>query len=97
MQLAAGGDWPAPAANTMWFKHRVHIYICIHTHGSDFTRLHETWFSKNRSTKNFQALFRQVWGLELFGRTTLAFIWAFVSTYLMCKSYINELCVHLQA
>ena len=31
-------------------------------------------FSKNRSTKKFQALFRQVGGLELFGRTTSAFL-----------------------
>ena len=82
MQLASGGDWPPPAANTMVKTQGAYIHI----YGSDFTRLRETWFSKKRSTKKFQAPFRQVGGLELFGRTMLAFLLVCVSIYLLCKS-----------
>jgi hypothetical protein len=49
--------------------------------------LHETWFSKNRATKKFQAPFRQVGDLELFGRAIVAFLWVCVSaSLLLCKS-----------
>jgi hypothetical protein len=55
---------------------------------SNFMRLlHETWFSKNRATKKFQAPFRQVGDLELFGRAIVAFLWVCVSaSLLLCKS-----------
>ena len=71
MPLASGGDWPPPAANTMVDTQGTRIHVLP---GSAFTGLRDTWFSKNRSTKKFQAPFRQVGGLELFGRTMLAFL-----------------------
>jgi hypothetical protein len=63
-----------------------YTYIYMAPYGSNFTELRETWFSKNRSTKKFQASFRQVGGLELFGRTMLAFLCVCMSIYLMCRS-----------
>ena len=40
----------------------------------------------------FQAPFRQVGGLELSGRTILAFLWVCVSIYLFCVNPNHELC-----
>ena len=47
MQLASGGDWLPPAANAMVHIQGTYTHV-VYGCCSNFTRLCETWFSKNR-------------------------------------------------
>jgi len=57
-------------------------HAIVSTQGFNLTRLRETWLSTNNLTTKFQAPFREVGGLELFGRTMLWLFFAFACRFI---------------